>query len=242
MDRIVRGVHQFRRTVFNDQKPFFEMLAAKQQQPQALFITCSDSRVNPNLLTQTEPGDLFIIRNAGNIIPPYGAANSGEAATIEYAVGVLGIKHVIVCGHSHCGAMKALLQPGAVSDLPSVAKWFRHAEATRRVAKERYAHLSGPELDRAVIEENVLVQLNNLTTHPFITARLSRGELNLYGWVYEIETGQIYEYEQAVGVFQPLSQSPNPVRLLGVRSGGPSRPGHRDPAAEAAQAERVAVG
>src|SRR5690349_13003440 len=131
MQRIVRGVHKFREKVFGNQKEFFERLAAKQQTPDALFITCSDSRVDPNLLTQTEPGTLFLLRNAGNIVPPYGSAYGGASATIEYALAVLGVRHVIVCGHSHCGAMKALLRPESVHDLPAVAQWFRYAEATR---------------------------------------------------------------------------------------------------------------
>lgn len=223
MDRIIRGVHDFRRKVFTGQQARFEALAAKQQTPMALFITCSDSRIDPNLVTQTEPGDLFIIRNAGNIIPPYGPSHGGEAATIEYAVAVLDIKHVIVCGHSHCGAMKALLKPGAVDDLPAVSDWFRYAEATRRVATETYADLTGADLDRATIQENVLVQLNNLCTHPFITARLSRGELSLYGWVYEIETGQIYEYDQSEGAFGLLTDRPRPVTPFGFRPAAVAR-------------------
>src|SRR3954469_10809519 len=109
MDKILDGVRRFRDTVFAEQRTLFERLA-RQQAPQALFITCSDSRIDPNLITQSEPGDLFILRNAGNLIPPYGAASGGEGATIEYAVAVLEIPNIIVCGHTRCGAMSALIQ------------------------------------------------------------------------------------------------------------------------------------
>src|SRR6187549_949446 len=130
MERILAGVKRFQRDVFPKDRRFFEELAAKQQKPQALFITCSDSRVHPNLITQTEPGDLFLIRNAGNIVPPHGAVAGGEEATIEYSIEVLGIRHIILCGHSQCGAVKALLHPDSVKNLPAAGSWFRHAEAT----------------------------------------------------------------------------------------------------------------
>jgi carbonic anhydrase len=217
MDRILRGVHHFHTKIFPEQQQFFRTLADKQQNPQALFITCSDSRMNPNLITQTEPGDLFLLRNAGNLVPPYGITQGGESATIEYAVAVLGIRHIIICGHSHCGAMKALLQPESVRDLPAVAQWFTYAEATRRIAKERYGHLTGDAFERAIIEENVLVQLNHLNTHPYVMSRVASGEVRLYGWCYEIETGLIYEYNQEVGRFLPVSLVPHPAMPLNIR-------------------------
>lgn len=144
MKQIVRGVRQFQNKVYAAQKDFFEMLAAKQQTPQALFITCSDSRVDPNLLTQTEPGTLFLLRSVGNIIPPYGSAHGGEGATIEYALSVLGVPHIIICGHSHCGAMKRFCDPRRSTTCPRSRGWFRFAEATRRVARERCGHLCAP--------------------------------------------------------------------------------------------------
>src|SRR5690242_14947088 len=110
MRKVIEGVQTFQATVFRQQRELFEVLATKQQSPLALFITCSDSRINPNLITTTEPGELFILRNAGNILPPWGASKGGEGATVEYAVRVLGLRHVIVCGHYHCGAMQSLLR------------------------------------------------------------------------------------------------------------------------------------
>src|SRR5262245_65111216 len=123
MRKIIEGVRSFQKSVFNDQRDLFEALGRKQQNPLALFITCSDSRINPNLITTTEPGDLFILRNAGNIVPPHGAANGGEGATIEYAVAVLGLRNIIVCGHYGCGAMASLLRVEQLGDFPAVRSW-----------------------------------------------------------------------------------------------------------------------
>ena len=206
MQKLVLGIHHFQRNIFSSQRELFERLA-KEQNPEALFITCSDSRINPNLLTQTEPGDLFILRNAGNIIPPYGAANGGEGATIEFAVAALGIRDIIVCGHSRCGAMKALLNPEELHDLPAVKSWLGHAEATRRIIREKYEHLSGEALLTATIEENVLVQLENLRTHPAVAAGLAQDRLKLHGWVYKLETGQVFCYEPERGQFVPLTEA-----------------------------------
>src|SRR6188508_482553 len=142
MQNLVDGIHRFRSLVFEQHKELFERLSDGQA-PSTLFITCSDSRVVPDLFTQTGPGELFTLRNAGNIVPPYGASNGGESPTIEYAVSVLGIEHVIVCGHSGCGAMKALLKPESVSHMPAIANWLNQAEATRRIVLENYPEVEG---------------------------------------------------------------------------------------------------
>jgi carbonic anhydrase len=217
MQKLVAGIHHFQANIFRPQREFFERLADGQR-PEALFITCSDSRVNPNLITHTDPGELFILRNAGNIVPPYGAANGGEGATVEFAVAGLGVRDVIVCGHSHCGAVKGLLDPGELRDLPAMAAWLGHAEATRRIMREKYGHLKGEALQTATTEENVLVQLENLRTHPAVLARLAQGRLKLHGWVYKFETGQVFAYEPLRGQFLPVTESPpvpvpHPARL-----------------------------
>jgi carbonic anhydrase len=204
MQKLVDGVHHFQNNTFSEQRKLFRKLS-KGQNPLALFITCSDSRINPNLITNTEPGELFILRNAGNIVPAYGAANGGEAPTIEFAVAGLGVRDIIVCGHSHCGAMKGLLHLDSLKDLPAVASWLSHAEATRRVIEENYKSL--PESGRlnATIQENVLTQIENLRTHPSVAARLSRGDVALHGWVYKIETGEVFSYSVEAGQFVPLA-------------------------------------
>src|SRR6188768_474396 len=129
VQELVAGVHHFRAHLFREQRELFERLA-KGQEPQSLFITCSDSRIDPNLITHTDPGDLFVLRNAGNIIPAYGATAGGEVATIEFAIMGLGVRDIVVCGHSHCGAMKGVLDPSSVAEMPAVADWLKNAEAT----------------------------------------------------------------------------------------------------------------
>jgi carbonic anhydrase len=135
MQKLIQGLHKFQASVFSSQRELFQRLVHGQK-PDALFITCSDSRVNLNLVTQTDPGDLFILRNAGNIVPPAGAGVGGESATIEYAVSVLGVSDIILCGHSHCGAMASLLEPESLTELPLVQAWLSHAETTRRIIHE----------------------------------------------------------------------------------------------------------
>lgn len=212
MQKLVQGIHHFQDNIFSSQRELFERLADGQN-PDALFVTCSDSRINPNLITQTDPGELFILRNAGNIVPPHGAANGGEGATIEFAVVGLGVKDIIVCGHSHCGAIKALLAPDGLRDnMPAMRAWLGHAEATRWIVKEKYAGLSGNELMSVAIQENVLAQLDNMRSHPAVAARLARGQLKLHAWVYKIETGQVFAYDPERGQFLPMSQQP-PVPL-----------------------------
>jgi len=205
MQKLVQGIHEFQQNIFAKQQRLFERLA-KGQNPEALFITCSDSRINPNLLTQTEPGELFILRNAGNIVPPYGAVLGGEAATIEYAVSVLKVRDVIVCGHSHCGAMSALLHPEQAENLSAVRAWLAHAESTARIIRENYQHVQEEAMRfSAAVEENVLVQLENLRTHPSVAAALGRGELKLHGWVYKFETGQVFAYDAQEGQFRQFT-------------------------------------
>ncbi|MCK6485161.1 MAG: carbonic anhydrase [Phycisphaerae bacterium] len=218
MQKLVDGIHNFKEQVFGTQRALFERLSHGQN-PMALFITCSDSRINPNLITQTDPGDLFILRNAGNIVPPYGAANGGEAATIEFAVAGLGVRDVIVCGHSLCGAMKALIEPEPKPDMPAVGAWLAHAESTRRIIRENYTQLHGPSLVTAAVQENVLVQLENLRTHPSVAAAQARGELNLYGWVYKIETGDVFGFDPGQKQFVPLTKKPPAPAYSGARLG-----------------------
>lgn len=194
MRKLFKGVHQFQTSYFSSHREMFEQLSLGQH-PRILFITCSDSRIDPNLITQTEPGELFIIRNVGNIIPPYSATTGGEGAAIEYAIEALGIKHIIVCGHSHCGAIKGLLQLGNLTEqMPLVYNWLKYAEATRRIIKENYQEYQGEELLNAAIEENVITQIENLRTYPVIHSKLYSGQLDLHAWVYKIESGGVFVY------------------------------------------------
>ena len=194
MRNLLKGVHQFQTNYFTSHREMFEQLSLGHL-PRILFITCCDSRIDPNLITQIQPGELFIIRNVGNIIPPYGAITGSEGAAIEYAVETLAIKDIIVCGHSHCGAMKGLLQLGSLTEqMPLVHDWLKYAEATRRIIKENYQDYEGEELLNAAIEENVMTQIENLRTYPSIHAKLYKGQLNIHAWVYKIETGGVFVY------------------------------------------------
>ncbi len=195
MEKVLKGLMKFQREVFSKKKKLFASLS-QQQTPSVLFVTCSDSRIDPSLLTQTDPGAIFIIRNAGNLIPAYGAAIGGSTATIEYGVAVLKVKDIIICGHTDCGAMKGLLHPEKLQNLPAVKAWLQHAEATVRIVKDHYAHLKDEALFAATIRENVLVQLDHLRTHPAVATRLRRGDLRLHGWVYSIGTGDVWVYDE----------------------------------------------
>jgi len=201
MKKLVEGVHKFKESEFNTKQELFEKLA-KGQEPLALFITCSDSRVIPSMLTQSDPGDLFIIKNAGNIIPPHGAVKGGAAGTIEYAMKVLKVKDIIICGHSHCGAMNGLLHPGMLEELPAVKDWLAYSETTQLIISENYGHLT-EDADRltAAVEENVLVQLEHIRTYPSVSAALRRGDVKLHGWVYKFETGEVFAYDPEQGQF-----------------------------------------
>ncbi|TWT61355.1 carbonic anhydrase [Rubinisphaera italica] len=204
MQKLVEGIHHFQRNYFSQEQKLFETLV-EGQYPQALFITCSDSRIDPSRLTQTKPGELFILRTAGNIVPPYGAVHGGEAATIEYAVSALEVKDIIVCGHSHCGAVAGLLNPKLIEKMPAVKSYLQLAESTRRIVEENYAYLTDPQQRLMLtVEENVLVQLESLRTHPSVAAAIGRGKLNLHAWVYEFETGEVFSFDPDKGQYLPI--------------------------------------
>jgi len=222
MQKLISGIHQFQDAISGTQRELFKRLA-EGQSPDALFITCSDSRIVPNLITQTQPGDLFTLRNAGNIVPPHGAGSGGEGATIEYAILALGVKDIVVCGHSHCGAMAGLLNPSSLEGLPQTGAWLRHAESTRRIVKDNYTHLKDNALLTATVEENVLVQLENLRTHPAVAAGIRTGKLGLHGWVYKLETGETFAYNPESGQFEPLVQGDAPSPNGAVSPGAQAR-------------------
>jgi len=203
MRELVQGVQRFQQSVFSERRALFEKLADGQS-PHTLFITCADSRIDPTLLTQMAPGELFILRNAGNLVPPWGKPYGAEAAGIEYALAALDVDHIVVCGHSHCGAMTALIDPKSAEGLPAVGDWLAHAESTRRLVMDNYPNHDQAELLNVTIQENVLIQLENLRTHPLVASRLAAGRLRLHGWVYKIETGEVFAFHPDVGQFEPV--------------------------------------
>jgi carbonic anhydrase len=203
MEKLVEGCKKFHNQVFEKKRKLFHRLSLHQQ-PRALFITCSDSRVDPTLLTQTEPGELFILRNAGNMVPPYGSMQGGSTATIEYAVAVLKVPHIIVCGHTDCGVMRALLHPEDMRELPAVKEWVLQAETTRRIMREHFPRLTGDERLVKTTQENVRSQLDHLRTHPSVALQLRRGRIELHGWVCSISTGDVWVYDFEKDRFSPL--------------------------------------
>ncbi len=204
--RLIKGVDKFRRKVFGAQEQLFRELG-KGQSPLALFITCSDSRINPNLLTQTDPGELFILRNAGNLLPPSGAGSFGEEATIEYAIVQLKIRDIIVCGHSQCGAINGLLAPEALGPLPRVNDWLRYAREILPALPQK-GSLPPAELLDIAIERNVLLQIEHLKTYASVTTALNAGKLRIHAWVYHFESGAVVAHDQNKGRFVPLGEAP----------------------------------
>jgi carbonic anhydrase len=197
---VIKGVLNFRNHVYPERKDLFGTLAGGQS-PEVLFITCSDSRIDPNLLTGSDPGDLFICRNAGNVIPPHSNETGGMTASIEYAVAVLGVRHIILCGHTDCGAVKGALDMDGLNGLPHVKEWLGHCRSAMEIVRERNGINSGACLGHEhlneAIEENVLQQVQHLRTHPVVAAKLATGKVEIHGWVYNIETGGIRSSSQS---------------------------------------------
>ncbi len=205
MDRIIRGTKQYKERIFQTRRETFEALTSGQQ-PKALFITCSDSRIDPELLTQSEPGRLFIIRNAGNVVPYFGIGQGDtESGTIELAAAALGVEHIIVCGHSRCAAVGGLLFPERVRHLPILARSLSQA-------KTEYSEEETNSLDRSssapiwAVERHVQKQLSNLESHPAVAYALAGHKIHLHGWIYHLEDGSVTAYEADQDRFLPLDE------------------------------------
>jgi len=207
MREIIDGFLKFQSEAYPQRVELFSRLATAQN-PKALFISCSDSRVVPELLTQSEPGDLFVIRNAGNIVPSHGAETGGVSATVEYGVSVLGVTDIVILGHSDCGAMTAISSAKRLDALPAVAGWLRHADAAK-VVNAAGSHGTAAEKLGDLVRENVIAQLTNLTTHPSVALALAQRRLDLHGWVYDIKTGSIGALDGATRRFVSLADRPD---------------------------------
>jgi len=204
LQKLAQGIHDFQKNYFASHREMFERLATDGQRPETLFITCSDSRVVPNLLTGAAPGELFIVRNVGNVVPR--GLPGGTAAAIEYATEVLEVEQVVICGHTRCGALQAVLDPSRMDRLPYVRRWLQETTRVRGIVEERYGHLKGEDRVTAAVAENVLVQLENLRAFPFVADRLAAGRLQINGWIFDIETGAVFGYDPQEGQFVSLAE------------------------------------
>jgi carbonic anhydrase len=200
------GIRRFRTEVYPSNEATYRQAVSEPQTPHALFVTCADSRIDPELITQSVTGDLFVTRNVGNLVPAYGEMMGGVSAVIEYAVMALKVQHVVVCGHSDCGAMKGLLDPESLEKMPTVKSWLKNAHAALSVANSLAADGETPgELMRRLTEENVLLQLQHLRTHPSVAGAMAREELTISGWVYDIGKGEVRTSEDGGRVFRPVT-------------------------------------
>jgi carbonic anhydrase len=207
ISKVIEGYRHFSEEIFPEHRELFDELR-DQQNPQVLFITCADSRIDPSLITHSVPGELFICRNIGNIIPAYGEMLGGVSAVVEYATVGLKVTEIIVCGHSDCGAMKALKNPDtpSLAAMPTVKAWLRNAEAALGVVRATDPEASGDHLLRVLTEENVLLQLQHLRTHPGVAAGLATGKLRLHGWIYSIGDGRVDAFDEATRQFRPIEE------------------------------------
>jgi carbonic anhydrase len=204
VERLLGGIRKFRTVVYPDRKSSYQKVMREGQKPHALFITCADSRIEPELLTQSGPGEIFVSRNIGNLVPAYGEMLGATSAVIEYAVTALNVSQIVVCGHTGCGAMQGLLQPEEVNKLPTVKRWLTNAEAALSIVQAQ-SDSENPEttLER-LIEHNVVLQVNHLRTHPSVAGRLAQGVLAVSGWVYDIGLGTVRIYDEAKRQFVPV--------------------------------------
>lgn len=214
IENILQGLTRFQKRVYPAHQELFRRLASGQR-PNALFITCADSRIDPCMLTQSKPGDLFICRVIGNIVPVYPKTIGGVSATIEYAAGVLAVPDIIVCGHTDCGVIKGILNGNVPKSFPNVTAWLRHAQSVRRVAAKREGQLASPNLLISLTERNVVEQLQNLRTHPAVAARLRKGNLRLHGWLYHIGQGIVTAYDPGRDAFFPIRASESRITKSG---------------------------
>ncbi len=208
MEKLISGIHRFRAQYWSDNEELFQRLAEKGQSPEALFITCCDSRVIPTVITHSQPGDLFVLRNIGNFVPPYSKNpldGTGVAAAIEYAVEHLKVRDIIVCGHSDCGAMKALYKDRTLfAETPHIAEWLSHGDRTLAVVAANYPGKSKEERLAITAEENVLLQMENLRTYPVVQKAAREGRLHVHAWFFEIGTAEVHAYNPEKGQYEPI--------------------------------------
>lgn len=205
LERLKAGIRTFQRDIYPANAEGYRAAVSKPQQPHTLMITCADSRIEIETVTNSSPGQMFVMRNIGNIVPVYGEALGGVSAVVEYAVAMLKVSHIVICGHSDCGAMNALLAPAVLETLPTVKLWLNHAHSGPTAEEREAARGKDPlETLARLTERNVLLQLKHLKTHPSVSRAMSRGELTLSGWIYDIGSGQVRVSEDGEQTFRPV--------------------------------------
>lgn len=207
MHDIINGAVKFMEEDFLSHKELFESLGDKQA-PHTLFIGCADSRVVPNLITNTLPGELFVVRNIGNIVPHYRVSEEFLSTTsaIEYAINILEIKNIIVCGHSNCGGCMALYNDELLQKVPTVKRWLMLINDIKEEVL-KYSSIIGAKRSWITERLNIINSTENLRTFPFVDEKINRGELKIYGWHYIIETGELYYYDEVVKNFKLIQKS-----------------------------------
>lgn len=205
MSRFALGVIKFQRDVFPEKQELFERLSTGQS-PEALFITCSDSRIETAMITQTDPGELFICRNAGNIVPPHSNETGAMTASIEFAIGALKIPHIVVCGHTECGAMKGAMNRAGLTGLPHVREWLGYSQGAVDIVESLGADLDPAAKMQMLLEQNVMLQLQHLKTHPTVAVALANKAVKLHGWVYDIKTGDVSAFDETTETWVPVEE------------------------------------
>ena len=206
LEQLKAGIRKFQAEVYPGHAELFRKAVSEPQQPHTLLITCADSRIDPELITQTNPGELFVLRNIGNMIPPYGEMMGGVSAVVEYAVGLLKVKHIVVCGHADCGAMNGMLNPQSTAALAAVSNWLKNAAAALSITDAQGENEDPHTRLRRLTEQNVLLQIQHLRTHPTVAAAMARKELSISGWIYEIGSGDVRIWTEATQKFQSVGK------------------------------------
>ncbi|ADU66977.1 carbonic anhydrase [Desulfurispirillum indicum] len=212
MERLYQGIVRFRESDYQSHKDLFKELG-QSQSPHTLFIGCSDSRVVPNLITQTLPGELFVIRNVANIVPPYRDTNDYVAtlSAIEYAVKALNVENIVVCGHSNCGGCNALFAPEeTLNAVPHVKKWLEISHGVKEKILREYPDADAQKREWMTEQMNVVQQMKNLLSYPYIKERYQEGKLSILGWYYIIETGEVFSYNKESMEFELVTDTFTP--------------------------------
>jgi carbonic anhydrase len=205
LGQLKAGIRRFQTEVYPEQAEMYRKAASEPQSPRALIVTCADSRIDIESITNSSPGELFVTRNIGNLVPAYGEMLGGVSAVIEYAVAALKVQHIAVCGHTDCGAMKALLDPDSMETMTTVKSWMKNAHAALSVANSLAKEDEKPsEMMKRLTQENVLLQIQHLRTHPSVAGAMAREELTISGWVYDIATGGVRISDDGGRVFRAV--------------------------------------